>query len=191
MKIGITLNDVLRDFTGQLVYTYSKYIEEMELKDLNMEEFDLEKYFKFEKENGLNDFLYTEASLEIFGHADQLHDKLFIKLNKFILDIEDEEEHEIILISKEFGKSIPSTLFFLSKLSSSFRNIKFVTKVEEKWEHVDLLITANPEALRLKPEGKISIKVNANYNKNVESDYQIDTIMDFIESEEMQNKILN
>jgi len=189
MKIGITLNDVLRDFTGQLVYTYSKYIEEMELKDLEMTDFDLSKYFKFDKDNGLNDFLYVEASLEIFGMADQSHDNLFTKLNKFILDIEDEGEHEIILVSKEFGKSIPSTLFFLSKLGASFKTIKFVTKLEDKWDGIDLLITANPEALKLKPENKISIKVNTSYNENIESDYQVDSIIDFIESEEMQNKI--
>jgi len=43
----------------------------------------------------------------------------------------------------------------------------------------------------LKPENKISIKVNTSYNENIESDYQVDSIIDFIESEEMQNKILN
>ena len=28
MKIGITLNEVLRDFIGQLAYTYDKYVGE-------------------------------------------------------------------------------------------------------------------------------------------------------------------
>jgi hypothetical protein len=33
----------------------------------------------------------------------------------------------------------------------------------KKWDGI--LITANPKALESKPEGKISIKVNASYNK--------------------------
>jgi hypothetical protein len=35
----------------------------------------------------------------------------------------------------------------------------------KKWDGIDVLITANPKALESKPEGKISIKVNASYKK--------------------------
>ncbi len=33
MKIGISLNEVLRDFIGQLVYTYDKYISDIDIKE--------------------------------------------------------------------------------------------------------------------------------------------------------------
>ena len=33
MKIGITLNEVVRDFIGQFAYTYSKYETEISLID--------------------------------------------------------------------------------------------------------------------------------------------------------------
>jgi hypothetical protein len=38
------------------------------------------------------------------------------------------------------------------------------------------LNNCHPKALESKPEGKISIKVNASYNKNVSADYEIDSL---------------
>lgn len=192
MRIGICLNEVLRDTLSQIAYTYKKYINEN--FDENVLDGDLDsdllKTFPFDSKDELNYFLYVEASLEIFGHADQLYENLFTKLNNFITDIEDEEEHEIILVSREAAKSIPATLFFLGKLGANFKNIKFVNNYSAKWDEVDVLITANPEAIKLKPDGKISVMVECPYNKNCDSDYKIKSIIEFIDSEELRNKIL-
>lgn len=192
MKIGISLNEVLRDTLSQMAYTYRKYIDET-FDDENFEvlnDSDLSKTFEFDDKDAYNIFLYVDASLEIFGHADQLYDNLMTKLNSLIVDIEDEEEHELILISREINRSVPASLFFLSKLGSMFKTIKFVTKFEEKWNHVDVMITASPETLASKPEGKISVKVNCPYNNDSEADFTINSIEEFIESEELRNKIL-
>ena len=51
--------------------------------------------------------------------------------------------HTPIIISKELNNSKPSTLFFLSKLSAKINNIVFVRDYKKKWDHVDILITAN------------------------------------------------
>jgi len=191
MKIGITINEVLRDFIGQFAYTYNKYIEEIDITNDDVTSFNLIEHFKFDDINKLNRFLYLEAPLEIFGHADQMSDGLMNHFNNFLTDIEDEGEHEIILISREAEKSIPSTFFFLSKTGCRIKNIKFVLNYDEKWDDVDVLITANPKTLELKPIGKISIKVKSSYNKDVVSDYEIDSILDFIKNEELRNRILN
>lgn len=191
MKIGITLNEVLRDFIGQLSYTYDKYIETTGIKEDDVKTFDLIKYFPFDTTDDLNNFLYSECALEIFGHADQLHENIMSVFNAFLMDIEDEEEHEIIITSREAIKSIPATNFFLSKLGCRAKHCKWVSNYEDKWEMVDVLITANPKALESKPVGKISVKVNASYNKDVKADYEIDSIMDFIKNEDLRNKILN
>jgi hypothetical protein len=95
------------------------------------------------------------------------------------------------LVSREFLKSIPSTLFFLSKLGCRASNIRFVKQNEEEWGDVDVLITANPIALQNKPEGKISVKINAPYNKNVGADFELDSILDFIKDVSLREKILN
>jgi hypothetical protein len=191
MKIGIDINEVLRDFIGQLAYTYEKYIGEVDIDKNPVDSFDLINHFKFKTIDEMNKFLYLEASLEIFGHADQLHENLMNQFNMFLMDTKDEEEHEIIITSKEVAKSIPSTYFFLSKLGCRSEQINFVQNYEDIWDNVDLLITANPRALETKPNDKISIKINSSYNKESKSDFELDSILEFIKDNELRNKILN
>jgi hypothetical protein len=198
MKIGITLNEVLRNHIEQLIYTYNKYVfvktDDKQEFDLNVEDvtsYDLLKFFEFDDINKLNSFLYKEAPLEIFGHADQMSDGLFNHLNTFLMDIKDDGEHEIELVSREIDKSIPSTYFFLSKLGCKIDRIRFVQNYAQKWDGLDVLITANPQTLESKPTGKISIKVKTPYNTDVKADYEIESILDFIKDEEFRDKILN
>lgn len=191
MKIGISINEVLRDFIGQLTYTYDKYIEESDIVEGDVTNFNLIEFFKFDDINKFNSFLYLEAPLEIFGHADQMSDGLMNHFNHFLTDIIDDEEHEIELVSREIDKSIPSTYFFLSKTSCRADKIRFVRQHIQEWDGLDILITANPIALENKPSGKISVKVKASYNKDVKADYEIDSILDLIRNEELRNNIFN
>lgn len=200
MKIAISINEVLRDFIGQFIYTYEKYIipelekdgkkvSEIEIEDVTS--FNLMDHFEFEDINTLNTFLYKEAPLEIFGHADLMSDGLMIHFNRFLSDIKDDEEHEIELVSREVDKSIPSTFFFLSKTACLIDKIRFVKNNEDEWGDADVLVTSNPQALLNKPNGKLSVKVKSSYNKEIKSDYEIDTLLDFINDEDFRNKILN
>ena len=190
-RIGITLNEVLRDYVGQLAYTYDKYVGENGVTEEDITNFNLIEFFKFEDINKFNTFLYLEAPLEIFGHADQMSDGLMNRFNTFLMDIKDDEEHEIEIVSREIDKSIPSTYFFLSKTSCRIDKIRFVSDYASKWDGLDVLITANPQALEAKPSGKISVKVNTTYNKDVVADFEIDSILDFIKNEDLRTKILN
>lgn len=190
MKIGISINEVLRDFIGQLTYTYDKYIGEIDITNEDVTNFNLIEFFKFDDINKLNSFLYLEAPLEIFGHADQMSDGLINHFNNFIMDMNDDGEHQIELVSREIDKSIPSTYFFLSKTSCRIDRVRFVKQNADEWGECDVLITANPIALAAKPAGKISVKVNAPYNKDVTADYEIDSILDFIRNEELRNRVL-
>ena len=198
MKIGITIDGVIRDFITKFELVYDKYYPivneetgenvsvKREIKDL-----ELIKYFKFSggtKE--LNKFMYVDASLEIFGHAGEVKLNSVEHLNQLHNLIED-MGHTPIVISKELNNSKPATLFFLSKLSCKVNNIKFVRDYENKWEHVDVLITASPETLMSKPVDKISIKVINTYNKNCKSDYTIVDLKELLEDKNTLNKILN
>lgn len=189
-KIGISINEVLRDFLSQFDYTYNKYIGKIDIKISEIESFDLIKYYPFESVARMNTFLYLESPLEIFGHADQMYDGLINKFNLFIQDMNDEANHEFSLVSREVNKSIPSTFFFLSKTGARINNIKFVKNNEDEWSDFDVLITANPIALAAKPAGKISVKISAPYNKDVDADYTLDSILDFINDSDLRNKIL-
>lgn len=190
-KIGISINEVLRDFLGQLTYTYDKYIGTSNLKEGDIKSFNLLEYFQFKDIDELNRFMYLEAPLEIFGHADQISDGLMNHFNNFLMDIKDEGEHEVELVSKEANKSIPSTFFFLSKTGCRIEKIRFVQNSIKEWDGVDVLITANPDALLNKPSGKISVKIKASYNEDIKADFELDSILDFIRDESLRDKILN
>ncbi len=190
--IGITLNEVLRDFIGQLAYTYDKYMDTpIDINKNPVDSFDLIEHFPFNGIDELNKFLYSEASLEVFGHADQLEENIFNLFNIFLMELKDGEEHTVEIVSREAMSSIPSTLFFLSKLGCKAENIRFVQNYKDKWDGVDVLITANPKALESKPDNKISVKVNATYNNDVNSDFEISSIKEFITDEVLRDKILN
>lgn len=189
MRIGITLNDVIRDFLSQLKYTYNKYYQ-IDLTDTEIDSWDLLKFFDFKTEEKLNDFLYSDAPLEIFGHADQLYPNLCSKLNQFIEDVSDDGEHEVIILSRDAHKSRPSTLFFLTKLGFTGDQIKFVLDTSKKWDGIDVLITANPIALSSKPDGKTSVKIKTTYNTDAVADFEFDSILDIISDETVINKIL-
>lgn len=194
MIIGVDLNDVLRDFTGRFEEIYNKYDMpgNVDLDANPMADFDLIKHFPFDGGvDEMNYFLFVEASLEIFGLGDEAIDHGFTKLNALNLDLIDEEEHKIVISSREANSSIPASYFFLSRHGCKIPKVTFHTHGEKLWEGVDVLITANPDALNAKPEGKISVKVNTTYNADIDADHSINDIIEFTDNEEVRNEILN
>ena len=190
-KISVSLNEVLRDFLGQLTYTYSKYIKESPIKEGEVTNFNLPEFYEFKSLSDFNKFVYTEAALEIFGHADTMSENLMNQFNILVMDLKDDEEHEIELVSREVDKGIPATFFFLSKTGCKINKVRFVDSNANEWGDSDVLITANPIALANKPNGKVSVKIKASYNTDIPADFVLDSILDFIKDEELRNKILN
>jgi len=194
MKIGIAINGVVRDFLTKFESVYDKYYpvgedEETPKRDINTS--NLLEHFNFTGgTDELNKLLYVDASLEIFGHAGETKLNSVEHLNQLHNLIED-MGHTPIVISKELNNSKPATLFFLSKLSAKVNNIIFVRDQSKKWDYVDVLITADPEALDSKPNGKISIKVINHYNKNCDSDYTILDLKEILDDKKLLEKILN
>ena len=200
MIVGITIDGVVRDFITKFESVYDKYYpieegseneEQEEVKERVIDTLDLLEHFNFkEGEEELNKLLYVDASLEIFGHAGEVKLNSVEHLNQLHNIIED-MGHTPVVISKELNNSKPATLFFLSKLSAKVNNIIFVRDYDKKWDHVDVLITANPTTLNCKPNDKISIKVINHYNKNCNSDYTIVDIKEIIDDKKLLGKILN
>lgn len=194
MKVGIAINGVIRDFITKFESVYDRYYpvdesEEPIKRDINT--LNLIEHFNFTGgTDELNKLLYVDASLEIFGHAGETKLNSVEHLNQLHNLIED-MGHTPIVISKELNNSKPATLFFLSKLSAKINNIIFVRGQQKKWDYVDVLITADPEALDNKPSGKVSIKVINHYNKNCDSDYTILDLKEILDDKKLLEKILN
>lgn len=208
MKIGISIDGVLRDFLGKVGDTYEKYFPTEEDKDpIEILDYDLEKWLEFPEEENkqgemefdpnfeeskfmeeeqtieivktknkvtVDEFLYEKCTLEIFGYANEITASAMETLNNLILE---HPEHEFIILSREGGLAIPSTLFFLSKTKSICPNIKFVTEYSKVWDYVDVMVTDHPSILKSKPSNKLSVVVDKIYNeKIIQSGLRIRTI---------------
>lgn len=219
MKIGISINGVLRDYFGQIEKVHTKYFppEDVENEDgsitegepIKVKDYDLEKWITFPKEEveqtelefnpdfnmldktdtqeteiklekkveevTVHEFMYEKCTLEIFGSAEESVPNAVKTLNRMILDF---PEHEFIIMSRELGLSVPSTLFFLSKTSSQCQNIKFVTDSRDHWKYVDMMVTDHPDIINSKPNDKECVVVNKGFNnfKDMNSNTRIESI---------------
>jgi hypothetical protein len=204
-KIGIEVNGVLRDTIGKFKQLYmvdektdddivSYEIDEsgntsqvLQQEVFNYEiisdvtSLDLTNHFRFKDEEELYSFMYEDFAMQIFGHAGSTETFTFNDLNEFYLKHRD--EYEILIVSDEVGKSKPATLFFLSKFGCLIEKIKFYSKstIDSMWNEIDVLLTSNPDYITNTPEGKTIVKYKTEYNKNIETKYEIDVLKGFDE----------
>jgi hypothetical protein len=187
MRIGIELNGVLRDTLKKIQQEYEKWYIENPFKEESEDEFEYQtisnlttlnimNHLKFKNEDELYDFLYKEHTMEIFGHAGSVEISSMSDFNEFYLDIRD--DHDVLIVSDEMGKSKPASLFFISKFGCLVETVKFYSEstINLMWDSIDVLLTANPKLLLNHPEGKTIIKFNTNYNSEINIEHSISSI---------------
>lgn len=198
MRLTFTLDDVLRAKTVQFGKIYKKYKEpDLDLSTVEFTTNDYSKIFKFKTQKEYNKFLYEDYVFEIFAEATACEKMLDKNLNLWLLKLKDyEDENEVkidVALSNpfEFNASIGNTCFFLSKCATRIREYFFPADSKEIWEKTDVLVTADPKLLNNKPEGKIAIKIEMDYNKDCPSDYSYDKLNSFLQDENIIEKLFN
>lgn len=184
MRIGIEINGVLRNTVDKFEKTYQKFmidktdgIEGEELFEykitLPITSLDLKSHFTFQNDDEYFSFLYEEFPMEIFGHSQSTEYSTFNDLNELYVQLRD--NHDILIVSDEIGKSKPASLFFISKFGCLIETVKFYSEptINSMWDSIDVLLTANPNLLLNHPEGKTVIKYETTYNKDIETEYSI------------------
>jgi len=203
MKVAITLNDVIRDFTSHFSKAYDKNVivshenfisyehvvddtwvkQEVSTnnKKLSIAEkidsFNLSKKHQFSSEEDFFDILYDQFSFEFFGTNEMTYPNAMIDLN--ILYKEIVKNHSCTLLSQEVNNSKHATLHFLSYNKCQVNNIKFLENYSKVWQVFDVIITANPYILKrknLNNNNKLSIKINKPYNEHIKADYSFDSL---------------
>jgi hypothetical protein len=191
MRIGIEINGVLRDTLKKVQQEYEKWYLNENLKELKLIQDDpeierkvisdvtsleLSKHLSFKNDDEVYDFLYKEHTMEIFGHASSVEYNGMNDLNDFYFDNRD--NHDILIVSDEIGKSKPASLFFLSKFGCQVETVKFYSEItiNSMWDSIDVLLTANPNLLLTHPTNKLVIKFNTEYNSHIESEHSISSI---------------
>jgi hypothetical protein len=190
MKIGIELNGVLRDTLKKIQQEYEKwYIEnpfkeetEFEYKVISdLTTLNISEHLAFKDEDDVYNFLYKEHTMEIFGHAGSVETSSMMDFNDFYLNMRD--EHDILVVSDEMGKSKPASLFFISKFGCLVETVKFYSEstINSLWDSVDILLTANPQLLLNHPEGKVVVKYDTTYNSDIKTKYSISKLKELEE----------
>lgn len=209
MRIAFDVNGVLRDtflkseqiyqkfyideFDREKTSSFNEETEEFEEDKINDEYFEyslnlpvtsldnLEEHFKFPNKDDLFNFFYIDFPMQIFGHAPSVSANTFNILNEIYEELRD--DHEILVVSDEIQKSKPATLFFLSKYGCLVEKIKFYSNItiNDMWNEVDILITANPNLIKNPLSGKTIVKYETSYNEDAKSDYTIKDLKDIKE----------
>jgi hypothetical protein len=206
MTVYVSINGVLRDFWSKVQIEYRKlYLEhepeeeeDFEYKFVNVPSANVKERMTFQSDDEMKFFLYVENVMEIFGHAAPVYKNVMLDL--FRWRDQQNENVKIVLVSEEYGKSIPATFFFLSKIAAAVNNVRFYQgdlDIETLWNECDMWITDDPRVIELKPpnqwlafEGKNSnkkvVKVLADFNKDIPADVTINTLADLIKKEDEQ-----
>lgn len=196
MKIAIDLNDVIRDYSNNFIKYYIEgYNHTFDLDDFEMWSNQMDAVFPFSSKNSYNNFVYNDYAFELFGKCGTCSRNLEAEFNNWaeieLKKLDTKEEIELMFVSAmEYGLSIGNSYFFLSKLGTKVREVYFPKDSSTIWDKCDVLITANPDLLSIKPEGKISIKINTEYNTESPADYKYNSLSSFISDIENVKKIL-
>lgn len=184
MRIAIDLNDVIRAYTRNFAKVYQKeYNRTFDMDTLDIETNDLSQVFPFDSKEEYKRFTYQDYPYELYGKCETVNKMTSSALNKWLDEIKNfdiEDDIEVLIVSPmEYGLTIQSTYFFLSKIGCRVRNVYFPTDSSTIWNKCDVLITANPRLLENKPEDKKTIKIVTDYNKENTANFTYDNVVDF------------
>lgn len=196
MKICITLDDVLRAKTKQfgtiLIKSGLRTAEELDGLEITTNNFP--ELFNMTKEE-YNQFLYDDYPFEIFGEAPVMEKMLDKNLNLWHIRLSDlneyDDETELVFANpNEFNTSIGFTCFFLSRIATRVREFYFPKCSSDIWrDDIDVLVTAEPNLLNEKKEGKVSVKIKRPYNENCTADIEYDNLSDLLKDNDFFKKV--
>ena len=174
MVISITINGVLRDILSKFEEVYEKYYDTKVLSSVVTP--NLLEYVDFKDEEELIDFLYNDATMEIFGQAREVENNVI----SYLIDLYKEmpSNYKLRIVSDELGKSKPATLWFLAKYGVVCDEIIFYHKnnIKDIWETTDIFITTDTKIIETKPKNKKLIIIDKCYNSDMVSDLRINSI---------------
>lgn len=195
MKIGIELNNIVRDLNKQIIKYYKKDINQsFDDKNVNYNVTNIIDSIDFKSKKAKFEYMYVDYPYEIFGCATTTHRNLAVTINNWLVSLGNKEDdnYDVKLFSlKEEALSIQSTYYFLSKIGCRVREMFFPKDGIEMWDKCDVIITLNERIIDNKPEGKVVVLINKDDNKNLQEkvDLHYDSLFDLISDTEFINKV--
>ena len=95
IRIGIELNDVVRNINKQILKYYQKDIDpSLDLDEVD-EKDDVFKYAKFDSNKSRNEFIYIDYPYEIFGCAKTMTKDLQVEMNNWLSELTNYEDDDV------------------------------------------------------------------------------------------------
>ena len=195
MKIGIELNNIVRDLNKQIIKYYKKDINQsFDDKNVNYNVTNIIDTIDFKSKKAKFEYMYVDYPYEIFGCAPTTHRNLAVTINNWLVSLSNKEDdkYDIKLFSlKEEALSIQSTYYFLSKIGCRVREMFFPKDGVEMWNKCDVIITLNERIIENKPEGKVVVLINKDDNEELKNkvDLNYDSLFDLINDDEFFEKV--
>ena len=191
MKLAIDLNDVIRDYSRNFVKYFKKGINHS-FKEDEVEFYtnDMQMLLPFQSDEQYRRFVYEDYPFELYAKCPTVEKNLPRDFNDWVeFDLLDEDIEVMIVSPMESDLTIQSTYSFLAKTGSRVREVYFPIDSATVWDKCDVLITANPRFFANKKDDKKIIKINKDYNTELEGDFNYDSLMDIINDKEFIEKI--
>ena len=198
-RVGIELNNVLRNFNYQVLKYFKKdYDPSLDLDSVDDKDKVIGKLIQFPTKQAEFQFVYEDYPYELFGCAKTMEKNLARDLNKLLYDITniEDEQYEIKLFGlDEAGLSLQSTYFFASRYGLRVREMFFPESKHEVFDKCDVVVCADERLLVSDdiPEGKKVVVINRPFNKDIDIPEEklagrYDTLTDFIADFEKARK---
>lgn len=192
IKIGIELNNVVRNINKQILKYYQKDIDPSLDLDSVDEKDDPFKYAKFDSLTDKNEFIYIDYPYEIYGCAKTMDKELPSLLNNWLSDLTNYEEDEVevsFFSLDEEALTIQSSYFFLSKIGTRVRKIIFPKDISEILNEYDVVITGNKNVIDFfNNNGSNStyiIQISNNTNEDCKADKKYESLNELIKDEKL------
>lgn len=196
IRIGIELNDVVRNINKQILKYYQKDIDpSLDLDEVD-EKDDVFKYAKFDSNKSKNEFIYIDYPYEIFGCAKTMTKDLQVEMNNWLSELTNYEDDDVEIYFyslNEESLTIQSSYFFLSKIGTRVRKVIFPRDLNDLTKDTDVIVTANKKVVDFLDgkKGIYSILINNNINSECKdkTNANYDSLSDVIKDEGLLNTL--
>jgi hypothetical protein len=196
IRIGIELNDVVRNINKQILKYYQKDIDpSLDLDEVD-EKDDVFKYAKFDSNKSKNEFIYIDYPYEIFGCAKTMTKDLQVEMNNWLSELTNYEDDDVEIYFyslNEESLTIQSSYFFLSKIGTRVRKVIFPRDLNDLAKDTDVIVTANKKVVDFLDgkKGIYSILINNNINSECKdkTNANYDSLSDVIKDEGLLNTL--
>ena len=196
IRIGIELNDVVRNINKQILKYYQKDIDpSLDLDEVD-EKDDVFKYAKFDSNKSRNEFIYIDYPYEIFGCAKTITKDLQVEMNNWLSELTNYEDDDVEIYFyslNEESLTIQSSYFFLSKIGTRVRKVIFPRDLNDLTKDTDVIVTANEKVVGFLDgkKGIYSILINNNINSECKdkTNANYDSLSDVIKDDGLLNTL--